>query len=43
MMNWNEETNFNVEKKEGTLNVTLSVEHIKGKLPRQVLYYRVCY
>ena len=31
MMNWNEETNFNVEKKEGTLNVTLSVEHIKGK------------
>ena len=34
-MNWIEEINFNVEKKEGTLNVTLSVGHIKGKVNYQ--------
>ena len=38
-MNWTEETNFNVEKKKGTLNVTLSVRHIKGKVNYQDKIY----
>lgn len=30
MMNWLEETNFDVEKKQGKLSVTLSVNHTRG-------------
>lgn len=30
-MNWTEEIDINVEEKEGTLNVTLTVNHTKGK------------
>lgn len=30
-MNWTEEIDINIEKKENTLNVTLSVNHIYGK------------
>ena len=39
MMNWTEEMNFNVEKKKGTLNVTLSVGHTKGKVNYQDKIY----